>query len=374
MFLRTLSLMRKEFIHIIRDPRTLAVMIITPLMQLILLGYAASTDIDHLRTAIYDGDKSRQSRHLIEAYQASNYFDVIAYAENEKDVAYLLDHGDVYGALIIPAGYGQKMVARERAEVAFIIDGSDPTVAGNIFSAAQSVGQAYSTRVIQQDLEVFVVNEVPGVEVRPRVWYNPDMESTYFTIPGLMVMVLFLFTTLFTSSSIVRERELGTIEQLIVTPIRSIELVVAKVAPYVLISFFIILEVLVIGVFLFGVPINGSVGLLLALSALFLVTALGIGIFISSVAKSQQEALLMTFATVLPTIFLSGFFFPFDAMPQWLQWLSHIIPARYALQIVRGIMLKGVGVAVLWEQILAVSIFSAIIITLAATTFKKKLD
>jgi len=373
MLLRTLSLMRKEFIHIMRDPRTLAVMIITPLMQLILLGYAASTDIDHLRTAVYDGDKSQQSRALVEAYQASNYFDVIYYVEQESEIAYLLDHGDVYGALIIPAGYGQEVVARDWADVGFVIDGTDPTVAGSVYSSAQAVGQAYSTNIVKEDFGAFV-NQMPGVEVRPRVWYNPDMESTYFTIPGLMVMVLFLFTTLFTSSSIVRERELGTIEQLIVTPIRSIELVVAKVAPYVIISFFIILEVLVIGVLLFGVPVNGSVPLLLGLSALFLVTALGIGIFISSIAKSQQEALLMTFATVLPTIFLSGFFFPFDAMPEWLQWLSHIIPARYALKIVRGIMLKGVGVEVLIEQIMAVVIFSAVIITLAATTFSKKLD
>jgi ABC-2 type transport system permease protein len=373
MFLRTLSLIRKEFIHIRRDPRTLAVMIITPLMQLILLGYAASTDIDHLRTAVYDGDKSRQSRALVEAYQASNYFDIIAQVDHEDEVAYLLDHGDVYGALIIPAGYSQDVLAGEWADVSFVIDGSDPTVAGNIFAAAQSVGQAHSTHLVHEDTGAFM-RRLGGVEVRPRVWYNPDLKSTYFTIPGLMVMVLFLFTTLFTSSSIVRERELGTIEQLIVTPIRSIELVVAKVTPYVIISFFIILEVLVIGVLLFGVPVNGSVPLLLALSALFLVTALGIGIFISSIAKSQQEALLMTFATVLPTIFLSGFFFPFDAMPQWLQWLSHIIPARYALVIVRGIMLKGVGVEVLYEQIIAVLIFSVVIITLAATTFRKKLD
>jgi len=373
MFLRTLSLMRKEFIHIMRDPRTLAVMIITPLMQLILLGYAASTDIDHLRTAVYDGDKTPQSRDLIEAYQASNYFDIIAYPTGEEEVAYLLDHGDVYGALMIPAGYGQEIEAGHMVDVGFVIDGSDPTVAGAVLSSAQAVGQAFSVNIVQEEMGS-VMSQRSGVEVRSRVWYNPDMKSTYFTIPGLMVMVLFLFTTLFTSSSIVKERELGTIEQLIVTPIRSIELVVAKVAPYVLISFFIILEVLVIGVLLFGVPINGSLALLLGLSALFLVTALGIGIFISSVAKSQQEALLMTFATVLPTIFLSGFFFPFDAMPEWLQFISHIIPARYALKIVRGIMLKGVGVEVLYEQIMAVVIFSGIIITLAATTFKKKLD
>jgi ABC-2 type transport system permease protein len=182
-----------------------------------------------------------------------------------------------------------------------------------------------------------------------------------------------LFTTLFTSTSIVRERELGTIEQLIVTPIRPIELVVAKVLPYVLITFLVIIEVLAVSVLHFGVPINGSISLLLGLSSLFLVTALGIGIFISTVAKSQVEAFLMTFATILPTVFLSGFFFPIEAMPDWLQAISYVIPARYGLIIMRGIILKGVGLDILREQVIIVLIFAAIIVTLASTRFKKKL-
>jgi ABC-2 type transport system permease protein len=192
---------------------------------------------------------------------------------------------------------------------------------------------------------------MPGVDVRPRVWYNPNLESSHYIIPGLIVIILFLFTTLFTSTSIVRERELGTIEQLIVTPIRPIELVVAKVLPYILVSFFVIIEVLTLGVVLFGVPINGSLPLLLGLCSLFLITALGIGIFISSVAKTQVEAFLMTFATIMPTIFLSGFYFPIEAMPRVLQLLTYIIPAKYGLIIVRSILLKGVGIEVLREQI-----------------------
>ncbi len=372
MFRRTLSLIRKELTHIVRDPRTLTIMIVIPLVMLIVLGYAATTDIEHLRTAVYDGDKTSQSRDLIEAYAASNYFDIVQYVEKEDDLAYLIDHDDVRSALVIPAGYGRKMAANERADVAFIIDGSDPAVASTVFAASQLVGQAVSFETIEQQFGGSV-GRLPGVDVRPRVWYNPNLESSHFMIPGLIVIILFLFTTLFTSTSIVRERELGTIEQLIVTPIRPIELVVAKVLPYVLISFFVIVEVLVVGMLVFGVPINGSLPLLLGLCSLFLVTALGIGIFISSVANTQLEAFLMTFATIFPTIFLSGFYFPIEAMPGWLQVASYVIPARYGLVIVRGIILKGVGLEILKEQVMAILIFAAIVVTLASTRFNKKL-
>lgn len=372
MFRRLFSLIRKEFIHVIRDPRTLAIMIVMPLFMLIILGYAATTDIKHLRTAVYDADKTPQSRDLIAAYQTSNYFDIVAYVEKEDDLRYLIDHDDVRSALIIPTGYGRDMAAHKRTDVAFLIDGSDPGVASTVFAASQQVGQAVSLKILEKQLGT-TVGAMPGVEVRPRVWYNPNLESAHYIIPGIIVIILFLFTTLFTSTSIVRERELGTIEQLIVTPIRPIELVVAKVLPYILVSFFVIVEVLTLGVVVFGVPINGSLPLLLGLCSLFLVTALGIGIFISSVAKTQVEAFLMTFATIMPTIFLSGFYFPIEAMPWPLQLLSYIIPAKYGMIIVRSILLKGVGIEILREQILAILIFTAIIVTLASTRFKKKL-
>jgi ABC-2 type transport system permease protein len=347
-------------------------MIVMPLMMLVLLGYAATTDIEHLRTAVYDADKSPYSRNLIEAYRASNYFDIVAYADREDELRYMIDHGDVRSALVIPSGYGRRFAAGERPEVAFLIDGSDPTVANTVFGASQQVAQAVSFKVIERQLGGGV--SLPGVEVRPRVWYNPNLESSYFMIPGLIVIILSLFTTLFTSTSIVRERELGTFEQLIVTPVRPVELVVAKVLPYILVSFFVILEVLAVGVFVFGVPINGSLTLLLGLSSLFLVTALGIGVFISSVAKTQVEAFMMTFATIMPTIFLSGFYFPIEAMPGWLQVISYAIPARYGLVIIRSIVLKGVGLDILAQQVLAIVVFGAVVVTLAATRFKKKLD
>ncbi|GAB4440264.1 MAG: ABC transporter permease [Anaerolineae bacterium] len=373
MLLRLSNLIFKEFIHIRRDPRTLFIMVVMPLVMLILLGYAATTDIEHLRIAVYDGDKSAQSRSLVEAYRASNSFDIAQYVAREDDLIYLLDHSDVRGALVIPAGYGQRIVAQEKAEVAFLIDGSDATAANTLFSASQSVGQAVSIKLIEQKLGVSV-DAMPGVEVRPRVWYNPNLESAYFMIPGMIVMVLFVFTILFTATAIVRERELGTIEQLIVTPIRPIELIVAKVLPYVVISFVVVIEVLAMGVLIFGIPINGSLSLLLGLAALFLLTSLGLGILVSSIATTQQEALLMTFATALPTVYLSGFLFPIEAMPPWLQVITYLVPARYAMVIMRGIILKGVGLEILAEQVAAVLIFSTIVVILAATRFKKKLE
>ncbi len=372
MFRRTLSLTRKELTHIVRDPRTLFIMIVIPLVMLTILGYAGTTDVEHLRTAVYDGDKTVHSRELIDAYQTSNYFDIVQYVEKEDDLAYLIDHGDARAALIIPAGYGRKMAAGKPTNVGFLIDGSDPTVANTAFSASQLVGQAVSTTKIEQKFGI-TISRLPGVDVMPRVWYNPNLESANFIIPGLMVMILFMFTTLLTATAIVRERELGTIEQLIVTPIRSLELILAKVIPYILVSFIIVVEILVGGVLVFGVPIEGSVPLLLGLSSLFLITALGIGILISTAASTQLEAFLMTFATLLPTVFLSGFFFPIEAMPGWLQAITYLVPARYAMVIMRGIILKGVGLEILMEQVVAVIIFSAIVVVLAAARFKKKL-
>ena len=370
---RTLALTRKEFLHIIRDPRTLAVMFIMPIMELVLLGYAATTDIEHLRTAVFDGDKSAASRELIEAYRASNYFDIALYVQSEQQLEHVMDSGQVRAGLIIPPGYGKVLSTGGRAQAAFIIDGSDPSVANTVFAAAQSVGQAQSMRIMERTMGLDP-DDLPGVQIRPRVWYNPEMHSANFMIPGITGIILYFLTALFTALSIVREREQGTIEQLIVTPIRPLELIVAKVVPYVFIAFFDVLEVLAIGVFWFGVPIRGSLGLLLALSVLFLLTSLGIGISISSVASTQQEAMLLTFLTLFPSIFLGGFFFPIEAMPGWLQALTYVIPLRYMLTIIRGIILKGVGLAILYQQVIALLIFGVAIMLLAATRFSKRLD
>jgi ABC-2 type transport system permease protein len=218
------------------------------------------------------------------------------------------------------------------------------------------------------------LDNLPGVTVRPRVWYNPEMRSANFMIPGIIGIILYFLTALFTSMSIVREREQGTIEQLIVTPIKPLELIIGKVFPYIFIAFFDVLEVLAIGVFWFGVPIRGSLGLLLGLAALFLLTSLGMGIFISSASHTQQEAMLLTFLTLFPSIFLGGFFFPIEAMPVWLQAITYVIPLRYMLSVIRGIILKGVGVEILYQQVIALAVFGVGIMLLAAGRFQKRLE
>jgi len=373
MITRTLSLIRKEFLHILRDRRTLGVMFVMPIIQLVLMGYAATTDIEHLRTAVFDSDKSPASRELIEAYRASNYFDIVRYVESESELGHLIDGGQVRSGLVIPVGYGEELAAGGQPQVAFVIDGSDPSVANTVLAASQSVGQAYSMRIVERTMGIDP-DDMPGVQVRPRVWYNPEMKSANFMIPGIIGMLLYFQSSLFTAMAIVRERELGTIEQLIVTPIKPLELIVAKVIPYVFIAFFNVLEVLALGVFWFGVPIRGSLGLLLGLSALFLLSSLGIGIFISSVANTQQEAMLLAFLTMFPSIFLGGFFFPIEAMPRWLQVITYVIPLRYMLVVIRGIILKGVGLQILRQEVVALTIFGVAIMLLAASRFRKKLE
>ena len=367
------AMVRKEFIHVRRDPRTLVIMILLPLVQLVLLGYAATTDIKNLRTVVIDRDRSSRSRDLVDAYRVSNYFHILGYVEDEEAAGRMLDRGEARAAIVIPAGYGEDLAAGKRPQVAFFIDGTDPQVANTVFAASQSVAQAKSAELVRQMLNVDPA-ELPGIDVRPRVWYNPNMESSHFNIPGLIGIILYLFAALFTSMSIVREREMGTIEQLIVTPLRPVEMVTAKIAPYIVISYLDMIIVLLIGVWLFGIPIKGSLVLLLVIAALFLVVSLSVGVLISSLANTQQEAMMMVMGTMLPSIFLGGLFFPMDAMPRVLQYVSYVIPVRYIIIVLRGIILKGVGADVLRTELWAMSIIGAVMVTLAATSFKKRLD
>jgi ABC-2 type transport system permease protein len=363
----------KEFIHIIRDPRTLAIMFLLPVIELILLGYAVTTDIEHLATVVLDQDRTSQSRDLIEAYRASNYFDTTAYVSSEEELGRLIDKGTHRAGLIIPAGYGRDLEKLGTAQAFFVIDGSDPTVASTAFAAAQTIAQAQS---LELAVEVIGLDpeDLPGIRVHARIWYNPNMESVNFMIPGLIAIILQFLTTLFTSLAIVRERERGTIEQLMVTPIRPPELILGKVVPYVAIAFFNLAEILVIGVFWFGVPIRGSLPLLLAVSVIFLLTTLGLGILISTIARTQQEAMYLSFFTLLPALFLGGFLFPLEAMPQVLQWISYVVPLRYMLIIVRGIILKGVGLRILLGEVIAIVIFGVVIFSVASRRFRKRLE
>jgi ABC-2 type transport system permease protein len=367
-------IIRKEFIQIVRDPRTLAVMFLIPIIQLVLLGYAATTNIEHLSTAVLDQDKTPDSRDLVDTYRASNYFDINYVVESERELRNLIDRGSARAGLLIPAGYASDLTRDHRAQIGFLIDGSDPSVATNALAAASLIGQSKSISLIQQVIPGLDPSRMPGLDVRTRVLYNPELASSNFLIPGIIAMILQFLTTFLTATSIVRERERGTIEQLIVTPLKPFELIIGKMIPYILIAFWDTLEVLLVGVVWFRVPMNGSVALLLVLCAVALLNSLGLGLFISTAARTQQEAMLLTYFTLLPMIFLSGFFFPLEAMPPLLQAVSYLVPLRYFLIVVRGIILKGIGAELLIPEITALSLFGIGILAIAAQRFRKRLE
>ncbi len=370
---RLRAITRKEFIHILREPRTLGIMLLIPVVQLLLLGFAATTDIRHLNSGVYDADRTAQSRALIDAYRASDYFAINYYVENEQQLGQLLDRGDIRAAMIIPAGYADQLARGQDAQVAFLIDGSDPAVAGTAFSAAQAVGQAQNTELLEKKLGVDVT-KLGGIDIRPRVWYNPELKSANYMIPALIGLILQFITMAFTAQAIVREREQGTIEQLVVTPLRAWELIVGKLTPYIGIAFFNLIEILVLGVLIFGVPIHGSLFLLGLTAFLFLLTTLGLGVLVSTIARTQQEAFQTTMLINLPGIFLSGFFFPIEAMPPFLQFLSYFVPLRYMLIILRGIVLKGVGLDAILSPVVALAIFGFAILIGASLRFRKSLE
>jgi ABC-2 type transport system permease protein len=373
---RLLALIRKEFIQTFRDPRSLTITFIMPLIQLFLLGYAATSDVRNVPLAVLDRDRSAASRDLLSAYRAADYYRIDFDVTGEAELKQLIDSGQAGAGLIIPPGYGDKVAAGQTAQVAFVVDGSDPTIASTGLSAAQFIAQAKATSLLVQRAAQLGQGNVARspVEIRTQVWYNPDLVSAYNMVPAMIGMILQFLTLQLTASAIVRERERGTMEQLAVTPLSAVELMIGKLTPFVLIAMIDAVEILVVGVLVFGVPINGSIWLLLALSALFLATTLGIGLFISTIAKTQREAQMSSMLFTLPAIFLSGFFFPIAAMPKVLQYASYAIPLRYFLIVARSIVLKGVGADALWPEIRALAIFSVVIMGLAVWRFRKTLD
>jgi ABC-2 type transport system permease protein len=379
---RLSSIIRKEFIQIRRDPRTLVLILIIPVMQLFLLGYAATNDVRNVPLAVFNQDQGPAARRLLDAYRAADYFRIAYEVGSEAELRSLIDDGTARAGLIISPDYSAKLQGSGSAQVAFVLDGSDPTVASTSLAAAQLIGQSLSTQILAERLaghgQAAGVSSNAGVQspldVRTQVWYNPDLVSAYFMIPGVIGMILYALTSILTSTAIVRERERGTIEQLIVTPIRPWELMVGKLLPYVILAFLMVVEVLAIGHWWFKVPIRGSLALIFLLSGLFLLSSLGIGLLASSFANTQQEAMLIVWMLLLPSLFLAGFFFPLEAMPKVLQWISLVFPLRYYLSIIRSLMLKGVAFEALKTEILALAIFGMAIMTLAALRFRKRLD
>jgi len=373
---RLRALMRKELTHMRRDPRTVVMIFIMPLLQLLLLGYAANTDVRNVPTVVFDQDNTRESRALLATFRATGYFTLDHVAGSEIEATRQVTGGQARVAIIIPPGYGSDLAAGRTVSVAVLIDGADPTIASTALSTATLAGQAHATAIRTAQLAARgpVGSAALPVEVRARVLFNPDLRSSYNLVPGLIATILMMTTMNLTSSSIVKERERGTIEQLIVTPIRNWELVIAKITPYVIVSLANVVLILLVGTLWFHVPIRGSFVLLFALTGLYLLPNLGIGLFVSTFAKTQQQAQFMVMPIVLPSMMLSGFYFPVAALPPALRVVSGMLPLTYFLVIVRSVVVKGAGLELLTTPVLALVIFAMLLVGLAALRFRKTLD
>ena len=373
---RLRAIMKKEFTHMRRDPRTLMAVLFMPILQLLLLGYASNTDVRNVPTVVFDQNNSRASRELLDAYRATGYFSLDYVAYSDADVNNLIEGGKARVGITIPPTFSADIQSGRQAQVSVLIDGSDPSIASTALSAATLVGQSHgaSIRVQQLSARGAVGSTSSALDVRTRVLYNPDLKSAYNMVPGLIAMILMQTTTNLTSSAIVKEREVGTIEQLIVTPIRNWELIIAKITPYILVSLVNMLVILLIGTVWFQVPIRGSFTLLFALTGLYLVPNLAIGLLISTFARTQREAQMMTMPIMLPSMMLSGFFFPIAALPAALQVVSQFLPLTYFLIIVRGVVIKGATFDLLLPQVLALSAFAVVLLGFAMTRFRKSLD
>jgi ABC-2 type transport system permease protein len=370
------ALIKKEMIHMLRDPRTLIFIFMMPIMQLVLLGYANNTEIKHVSTVVFNQDNSKASRALLDSFQATDYFSFDYAVYSQAEVYRLIDAGKAKVGIIIPPDFNQNIATHKNADVLVLLDGADPTIASAVMSAAALAGQAHGASVRSQQLSLQGPSGggASPVDVRTRVLYNPDLLGSYNLVPGLIAMILFQTATSLTALAIVKERERGTIEQLIVTPIRSWELIVAKIIPYILVSFANTVLIMAVGTFLFGVPLRGSIILLFGLVGLYLLPTLGLGLLISTAAKTQQQAQLMTMPIMLPSMMLSGVFFPISSLPLALQFVSNLLPLTYFIYILRSILVKGVGIDLIIPQIVALTIFAIVLLGLAARRFQKTLD
>ncbi len=374
---RTFSVSRKEFMEIRRDPRTLGMVLALPVMMLMLYSYAVNFDVKSIRTVVYDLDNSKRSRELITRIGSSGYFR-IRYVDRYNDIEKQLDNGKARLALCIPADFSRKLSSGETAPLQAIVDGSDANTATIAIGYIQQIVQRYSINISLSALQkqnLNVTQGFPPIDAQLRVWYNPELKSVNFIIPGLIATIMMIVGAMSTSLSIVSERERGTFEKLIVTPIRPRELVVGKMLPYTAFIFFDMVLCILVGRFWFKVPIKGSIPLLLCLSALFLFSVLGLGLLISTIAKTQRVAMLLSMLTsLLPTFLLSGFVFSIEDMPIALQLITYLVPARYFLEILRGIYMKGVGLRILWLDVVWLIGFALAMLFISTMRFRKRLE
>lgn len=373
---RMWTIVRKEVIHIIRDSRTLSVVLVMPITLLLLLGYAVAVDIKNIPTAVYDQSKTAASRRLLDRFWQTDYFEFTHYVDSDADILQLVDRGEARVGIIIPPDFSTRLTAGKSANIQVFIDGSDPFVAQTALFAAETISQSAAVEIISHRIERSMAGgtfQIP-IDLRSRLLYNPEMKRINFMIPGLVGAILQVQTLILTALAIVREREQGTLEQLIVTPIKRWELMLGKIIPYVIVAFFNVALTLALGSLWFRVPVKGDTLLLLALSLIFLLSSLGLGILISTVSKTQMQAIHLTTFVMLPAFILSGFIVPRENMPWLAYYAGFFLPITYFLVILRGIVLKGIGVVYLWKQVLPLAAFSVGVFATSVLAFHKRLE
>ncbi|MBT1074021.1 ABC transporter permease [Geobacter grbiciae] len=372
MFERIREMVIKEFSQVFRDRRMKAIIFVTPILQLLMFGYAVTTDVKNITTAVYDLDRSYESRELARRLESSGYFTITSTPASPEELGELIDRGKVLAAVQVNRGFGRDLARGIPTEVQVIVDGTDSNTA--------SVAMDYATRVIARfgkDMGSRAMTrplaKTGRVDLRPRAWYNPDLRSRNYNVPGVIAIIIMLTSLLLTAMAVVREREIGTMEQLMVTPLKPVELILGKTIPFAVISFFDMALVTTVGVFWFGIPIKGSLPLLTLATGIYLLSVLGVGLFISTISRTQQQALMATFLFYIPAVLLSGFMFPIENMPEAIQYGTFLNPLRYFLVIIRGIFLKGNGIGVLWPQMAALLALGVAVMSLSALRFRKRL-
>jgi len=348
---------------------------IAPVLQLIILGYAATFDVSHIPTVVCDFDNSPSSRELLRSFTSTGYFTIVGYFDKTSELDHQLDDGHASIAIVIPRGFEKKIGAGQSAPLQVLADGTETSTAGIGLSYASIIVSQYSQNILLESMVKRGSATLPArVSAEFRVWYNPELKSRNFMVPGVLGLLLMVMTMLLTSLAIVKEKELGTLEQLVVTPIKPYQLIIGKLAPFFMIGVIDVMLVVFFASLIFSLPVKGGVLLLLLLSLIFLMTTLGLGLFISTISRTQQQAMMTAiFFFMLPMMFFAGFVFPIENMPTIIQYVSYIIPLRYYFIIVRGLFLKGVGLNILWPQATALLIFGSIILSMSVMRFQKRL-
>ncbi len=367
---------KKELQQFRRDPKMFAIVLIAPILQSIILGYAANLDIYNINLTVFDQDKSATSSDYIEKFTQSGYFKISQFVKNYDAVTSDINEGKSLIGIVIPINFEKDITNGRSAKVQALVDGSDGNKGSIAFGYTQGITSSFAQNIVLESMQKKGIKFTSGsIMPEVRIWYNPELKTRNFMVPSITALILLLTTTLLTSLAIVKEKELGTLEQLIVTPIKPWQMIIGKLVPFTILGFAAMLLVNSVMVFWFGIPIRGNVFFYIFASFLFILSTLGLGLFISTISKTQSQAMMVTvFGVMMPMIYLSGFAFPIENMPQSIQYITYIIPLRYFITIIRGVILKGIGFAELWQETLMLLIMGIGILFFSAKRFRKRLE